>query len=65
MENQLIKEIVLLIVRWLLKVGAGVIGALGVSNGAVEEILIAVLMFVAGLIISLFQRSKDKAEVPK
>ena len=65
MNNQLVKEIVLLIVRWILKVGAGVIGTLGVSSGAVEEILIAVLMFLAGLVISLFQRKSDKAEIPE
>lgn len=65
MNTQLVREIVLLIVRWLLKVGAGVIATIGVSTGAAEEVLIAVLMFVAGLIISLFQRKKDKAEIPQ
>jgi len=65
MNNQLVKEIVLLIVRWLLKVGAGVIGTIGISNGAAEEVLVAVLMFLIGLFISLFQRKQDKAEIPE
>ena len=64
MDPQVIKEIVLLVVRWILKVGAGWLAAIGISTGAAEEVLVAVIMFLIGVIISLFQRKKDKASIP-
>lgn len=64
MNSNLIKEIVLILVRWILKVGAGWFAAVGISTGAAEEVLVAVIMFLVGVIISLFQRKKDKEEMP-
>lgn len=64
MNTTLIKEIVLIVVRWILKVGAGWLAAVGISTGAAEEVLVAVIMFLVGIIISLFQRKQNKAEVP-
>jgi len=60
----IVQTIVLFIVRWVMKVGAGAIGAIGVSTGAIEEVLIGLLMFAVGALISLFQRKKDLATVP-
>lgn len=58
------KDIVLILVRWLLKLGAGVLATLGISSGAAEEVLMGVLMFVIGVIISVVQRKKDLATPP-
>lgn len=64
MNTQLIKELVLILVRWILKVGAGWLAAVGISQSSAQEVLFAVIMFLVGVIISLFQRKQDKAEIP-
>jgi hypothetical protein len=47
-----------MLVRWVLKVGAGVIGTLGVSQGSATEVVSAVVMFAVGALISLIQHKK-------
>jgi hypothetical protein len=55
-----------MLVRWLLKVSAGVVLTLGIQSKSWEEVVSAVVMFGLGLIISLVQHKKAiKTPAPK
>lgn len=46
------------IVQWILKFGAGILVALGISNSTLEEIVAGVISLIAGIIYSLITHKK-------
>jgi len=57
--------IVAKIVQWILKFGAGVLVALGISNSTVEEIVAGLVSLIAGIIYSLITHKKIAFTDPK
>ncbi|MBX2977605.1 MAG: hypothetical protein KF721_15875 [Ignavibacteriaceae bacterium] len=53
------------IVQWILKVGAGVLISLGISNQSVEEIIAAIVSLVLGIVYSLLTHKKIALTDPK
>ena len=59
-----VKTVVLLILRWSLKFVGPWLVAQGVGEEAYIEVAAGVVMFLVGIVISLFQRKKDLATPP-
>lgn len=46
------------LVRWVLKIGAGALATIGISEGSITEIVTALVMLIIGVVISLIQHKK-------
>jgi len=53
------------LIQWILKVGAGVLATLGISNNSVEEIIGAIVALILGIIYSLVTHKKLALTDPK
>jgi hypothetical protein len=53
------------IVQWILKVGAGILFSLGISNQSVEEIIAAIVSLILGIVYSLLTHKKIALTDPK
>lgn len=58
-------QLVTFIVRWIMKVGSGVLGAHGISEGSVTEIVGALIMLLIGVVMSFFGQKKAINTDPK
>ncbi|MBM3711869.1 MAG: hypothetical protein FJW56_00305 [Actinobacteria bacterium] len=65
MWNTIKNFLVAKLVQWILKVGAGVLGTLGISNGSLEEIIGAIVSLVLGIVYSLLTHKKLALTDPK
>jgi len=65
MWNTIKDFIVAKLVQWILKVGAGVLATLGISNNSIEEIAGAVVALILGVIYSLITHKKIALTDPK
>ncbi len=57
--------IVAKLIQWILKVGAGVLATLGISNNSVEELIGAIVALILGIIYSLVTHKKLALTDPK
>lgn len=57
--------IVAKLIQWVLKVGAGVLATLGISNNSVEELIGAIVALILGIIYSLVTHKKLALTDPK
>jgi len=65
MWNTIKSFLVAKIVQWLLKVGAGVLLTLGISQNSLEEIVGAIVSLLIGIIYSLLTHKKVALTNPK
>lgn len=65
MWNTIKDFLVAKLVQWVLKVGAGVLVTLGISNNSVEEIIGAVVSLILGIVYSLLTHKKIALTDPK
>ncbi len=65
MWNTIKNFLVAKLVQWILKVGAGVLATLGISNNSIEEIIGAVVALILGVIYSLITHKKIALTDPK
>lgn len=64
MENETLKTIIGIVVRWSLKFVGPFLAANGISESSYLEVGIGLLMFAVGAVISLVMRKKDLATPP-
>lgn len=65
MWNTIKDFLVAKLIQWILKVGAGVLATLGISNGSIEEIIGAVVSLLLGIVYSLLTHKKIALTDPK
>lgn len=65
MWNTIKDFLVAKLVQWILKVGAGVLATLGISNNSIEEIIAAIVALILGVIYSLITHKKIALTDPK
>ncbi|MEW6508851.1 MAG: hypothetical protein AB1432_14010 [Bacteroidota bacterium] len=65
MWNTIKDFLVAKLVQWVLKVGAGVLVTLGISNNSIEEIIGASVSLILGVIYSLITHKKIALTDPK
>lgn len=64
MDAEVIKSVVLLLVRWSLKFVGGWLTISGISENAYVEVAAGVVCALVGLVMSLVMRKKDLATPP-
>lgn len=65
MWNTIKDFLVAKLVQWVLKVGAGILATLGISNNSIEEIISAIVALILGVIYSLITHKKIALTDPK
>lgn len=65
MWNTIKDFLVAKLIQWVLKVGAGVLATLGISNNSIEEIIGAIVSLLLGVIYSLITHKKIALTDPK
>ncbi|MCK9282014.1 MAG: hypothetical protein M0P71_15430 [Melioribacteraceae bacterium] len=58
-----------MILRWIAKIGGGILLTIGISQNSWEEIITAIISIIAGLVMSIVQHKKalltDPTEISK